>query len=366
MQFPKAYSDIIERIDQIDPVSYCKTRNFIDGDVTRLSPYISRGVVSTKLVMKHVLDKGYSPYHIEKFLQELAWRDYWQQVWIEKGDSINNDLKNEQTEVANFEMPKALTEANTGIEAIDRAIMEYYDHGYLHNHIRMYIAAIACNIGHSHWRTPARWMYYHLIDGDWASNALSWQWVAGSNANKKYVANQANINRYCHTHQKNTFLDVPYEAFEKMEIPAQLIPTHDPDLVTPLPFRSAIAIDPSKPTFIYNYYHLDPTWRKDQEANRILLLEPSKFEAYPVAKNGIEFALGLSANIPGIQVYVGEFDELKLEVATSEIRYKEHPLNYNYEGEEDPREWMFSVKGYFPSFFAFWKKCRKELKQLVE
>ena len=35
-------------------------------------------------------------------------------------------------------------------------------------------------------------MYYHLLDGDWASNALSWQWVAGSNASKKYYANQAN------------------------------------------------------------------------------------------------------------------------------------------------------------------------------
>ena len=51
-------------------------------------------------------------------------------------------------------------------------------------------------------------MYYHLLDGDWASNALSWQWVAGSNANKKYYANQDNINKYFNSSQKQTFLDV--------------------------------------------------------------------------------------------------------------------------------------------------------------
>jgi deoxyribodipyrimidine photo-lyase len=91
--------------------------------------------------------------------------------------------------------------------------------GYMHNHLRMYVAAIACNIGHSHWHLPARWMYYHLLDADWASNALSWQWVAGSFSSKKYYANQENINKYCHTQQRNTFLDVSYEAYETMPTP---------------------------------------------------------------------------------------------------------------------------------------------------
>lgn len=40
--FPLSLERIDERIDQIDPVKYGKTRNYIDGDVTHLSPYISR------------------------------------------------------------------------------------------------------------------------------------------------------------------------------------------------------------------------------------------------------------------------------------------------------------------------------------
>jgi len=44
-----------------------------------------------------------------------------------------------------------------------------------------------------------------------------------------------------------------------------------------------------------------------------------------------------------------------------DIYYKEHPLNLDYQGTEIPRDWMFSVKGYYPSFFAYWKKCKKEI-----
>ncbi|HAW80987.1 MAG TPA: deoxyribodipyrimidine photolyase, partial [Balneola sp.] len=49
--FTTKYSEILEQIDQVDPINYGRTRNFIDGDVSKLSPYISRGVISTKQVM---------------------------------------------------------------------------------------------------------------------------------------------------------------------------------------------------------------------------------------------------------------------------------------------------------------------------
>jgi len=42
-----------------------------------------------------------------------------------------------------------------------------------------------------------------------------------------------------------------------------------------------------------------------------------------------------------------------------EIFLKEHPLNC-YFGIEDSGIWMKNMKGDFPSFFAFWKKCKKE------
>ena len=360
--FPADYNEIIQRIAKINSVKYGSTRNFIDGAVTYLSPYISRGVISTKQVLEEVLKRGYQPEQIEKFIQELAWRDYWQQVWIFKKNNINFDLKNPQTDVTHQEIPNAIVEGLTGINAIDEAINSFYETGYLHNHVRMYIASITCNMGQSHWKYPARWMYYHLLDADWASNALSWQWVAGSNSNKKYVANQDNINKYCYTNQKGTFLDIDYSAFAGMEIPEVLAETTQERLVTPLPQQTKIEVNESLSTCIYNFYNLDPNWKQDQSLNRILLLEPSVFDVYPISQKSVDFMLKLSENIKGIQIFVGEFHELIEGHQLNEIYFKEHPLNTNYKGTEEARDWMFNVHGYFSSFFGFWKKCKKQLK----
>ncbi len=357
--FPTDLDAIKNRVDAINPKNYTKTRNFIHGAVTYLSPYISRGVISTKHVAESVLQKGVKPYEIEKFLQELAWRDYWQQIWIEKGEEINIDLRNQQQPVSNHGIPASIMQQTTGVEMIDQAIESLIHTGYMHNHIRMYVAAITCNMAYSHWHLPAKWMYYHLLDGDWASNALSWQWVSGANANKKYVANQTNINKYTGNTQRNTFLDVDYERFQDWSVPQELETTITPTFETTLPDTESITIDGSKPTYIYNWYNLDPHWTRDVDCNRILLLEPSIFEQYPISKQSMSFMLDLSKNIDSIQLFVGEFNDLH-ELAGEEIHYKEHPLNFNYIGTEHPREWISSVTGYYRSFFGFWKKLKKE------
>ncbi len=242
--FPTNFNEILQRVDRINPLKYGASRNFIDGAVTYLSPYISRGVISTKYILNHLLAKGYDLSKIEKFIQELAWRDYWQQVWVAKGPTINSDLKNTQEKVLNYGISSSVIKGSTGIKAIDQAIIEFYKTGYIHNHVRMYIASMACNIAQSHWKQPAQWMYYHLLDADWASNALSWQWVVGSNSNKKYYANQENINKYCYTHQKGTFLDTGYEEFQNLKIPENLREIEVINLVTSLPNTNPIIICP--------------------------------------------------------------------------------------------------------------------------
>lgn len=361
IDFPTALDAILNRLATINPINYGSTRNYIDGAVSYLSPYISRGVISTKFIYQSLLKRGIHPSPILKFIQELAWRDYWQQVWIAKGDAINQDLKHIQIPVTTNGISKALIEKNSGIRAIDKSIGQLYETGYMHNHLRMYVSSISCNIAKNHWKHPAQWMYYHLLDADWASNALSWQWVAGANSNKKYYANQENINNFCYSNQTETFLDVPYEDFENLPVPEILIPSEILDLTTPLPKEKPIIFDEKLPTLIYNFYNLDPLWKKQLSANRILLLEPSHFKNYPVSKKTIDFIIQLSKNIEKIQIYVGEFNDLKAAYHFNDIHYKEHPLNKHYQGIQTERDWMFSVKGYSPSFFAFWKKCKKEI-----
>lgn len=361
--FPTDFASIKDRVKAIDPITYAINRNFADGKVSKLSPYISRGVISTKQVMNSILDKRGFNSTTEKFIQELAWRDYWQLVWIEKKNDINKDLKREQEDVEHFEIPTAILKANTTIEAVDGELDRLSKSGYMHNHMRMYVAFMACNLAKSHWLKPAKWMYYHLLDGDWASNALSWQWVAGANSNKKYIANQENINKYFYSSQKNSYLDLNYEELSKLIKPQELEETSLLKLEIPLnKINSSISINKSKPTLIYNYYNLDPQWHVDEECNRILLLEPSIFEKYPIGEKALLFATELSKNIPNIQVFVGEFDDLIKDNSLNKVIFKEHPLNLNYKGIQEERDWMFSLKGYYPSFFKYWNKAKKEIK----
>ena len=359
-QFETSLKEVISQLDRIDPVRYGKTRNFINGDVTYLSPYISRGLISTNYVAHYFLKKGYAVNDIESFLQELAWRDYWQQIWIVRGDEINKDLRQSQTRADRSGIPKSIVLHETGIEAIDIAIQEFYSTGYLHNHVRMYVASLATNVGRCAWIEPAKWMYYHLLDGDWASNALSWQWVCGAKSNKLYFANQENINKYCLSDQSGTFLDVEYDRLPEIEVPNALQELERYELRTELPSLNNMVVNSEEPIFIYNYYNVDPFWRVEERGNRILLLEPSVFERYPVSKKCIDFCISLAQeNIPNVQIFVGEFSELQ-RMNNSIIYFKEHPLN-NYVGKEDSRDWMSSVKGEFGSFFSYWKKVKKEL-----
>ena len=361
--FPTDYNSILERINQINPIQYCKSRNFIDGAVTYLSPYISRGVISVKQVQDYVLAKGYSPATIEKFLQELAWREYFQRVWQVKGEALFEDLKQPHSDIVNRQMVAAIVGAKTGITAVDKLILDFYKTGYMHNHVRMYVASIACNIAKAHWSVPAQWMYYHLLDGDLASNTCSWQWVAGTFSSKKYYCNQENINRYTNTNQIHTFLDRPTETLNNMPVPDALNATVDLSLKTTLPNVPKPPIDANKPTLIYNSYNLDPHWRKNEDVNRILLLEPSHFQKFPVSEKVLEFIVNLSLNIPSCQLMIGEVSELKecyinSPLGKNGLISKEHPAFDYYPGIKDQRDWIYpEVVGYFNSFSSFWKKC---------
>ncbi len=370
--FPTDYQQILNRVDNINPLKYAKTRNFINGQITYLSPYISRGVISSRQVLDLVLKKGFSLYESEKLIQELAWREYFQRVWQAKKEHIWNDLKEDQSDVLHHNMIASIQNAQTGIDIIDKQILQLYKNGYLHNHIRMYLAAISCNIGKAHWLAPSKWMYYHLLDGDIASNNCSWQWVAGAFSSKKYYCNQENINKYCFSKQTQTFLDKTYEDIAEMDLPSELMQNQALELNTLLPHTTIPIIDTSIPTLIYNSYNVDPLWRKEDKVNRILILEPSHFKQYPVSEKVIDFIIDLSHNIEGIKVYIGELDAISniykdaLQDPQKNIISKEHPLFEYYPGIKDEREWMFpEVTGYYPSFFAYWKKCEKRLKALA-
>lgn len=184
----------------VRPELYARTRNYLSGAVTRLSPYLRHGVLTLAEVRDHALAAVRDPTQALKLVQELAWRDYWQRVYSEIGDDVNSDREPYKTGFAATEyasaLPPVLTSAHTTLHCMDSFSRELQETGYLHNHARMWMAAYTIHWLRVRWQSGARWFLEHLLDGDPASNNLSWQWVASTFSSKPYIFNRENFERY--------------------------------------------------------------------------------------------------------------------------------------------------------------------------
>ena len=182
---------------KINPAQYERDRNFLNGSVSRLSPYLRHGVLSLAEARRQALKAGRNA---EKFITELAWRDYWQRLYQQLGNGIWLDREETKTGLRPVDykpdLPTDLTNAATTLACMDSFVADLKGTGYLHNHARMWFAAYVVHFRRVQWQAGARWFLKHLLDGDPASNNLSWQWVASTFSNKPYIFNRENLERY--------------------------------------------------------------------------------------------------------------------------------------------------------------------------
>ena len=172
-------------------------------NVSALSPWITHRLVSERdVVERTVRDHGKGT--PEKFVQEVFWRTYWK-GWLEMRPHIwrayeaRRDRALDQME-SNGGIRRdfaAAVAGETGIEGFDDWAREIVETGYLHNHARMWFASIWVHTLRLDWSLGTDFFYRHLLDGDPASNTLSWRWVAGlQTKGKAYAATQSNIARF--------------------------------------------------------------------------------------------------------------------------------------------------------------------------
>jgi deoxyribodipyrimidine photo-lyase len=231
-----------QRIAAINPSIYAKTRNFLNGDVTRLSPYITHGIVDIPSVAASLYAQRPLTFN-DKIIFEFAWREFFHHVWAIKGDGIFKGI-HESVYAGQYAqtLPDDIAQGRTGVPAIDAAVRELYATGYLHNHARMWLASYTVHIRKVHWRVGADWLYAHLLDGDCASNHLSWQWVAGTFSSKPYLFNAENVAMFTkdaahqHWHSAGTVIDQSYEALDewaRSKRHAQAEPGHHEGVLVP-------------------------------------------------------------------------------------------------------------------------------------
>ena len=241
-----ARESALAKIDAINVAQYERTRSALNGRVSRLSPYVTHGVTDVPEVISRLARRTNIGWQ-DKFSFELGWREYFHHVWRKKRDDIwRNQCPPPAEGVVGYaeEMPEDIINATTGVAIIDAQIRVLYLSGYVHNHARMWIASYVVHVRKVDWRVGARWMYGHLLDGDLASNTLSWQWVAGTWTSKPYVFNAENVARFAPgVNNAGTAIDRTYEDLDGMarhqpavcEAPekrAQLSPVVPPALVT--------------------------------------------------------------------------------------------------------------------------------------
>ena len=222
----------LDTLALIKPEPYERNRNFLSGDVTRLSAYLRHGVLTLAEVRDYALEQASDPWRAGKLINEFAWRDYWQRLYVELKEAVWQDQEPYKTgltgDAYTDELPEDVASGETTLVCMDSFSRDLRVSGFLHNHARLWLAAYIVHWTRSRWQAGARWFLQHLIDGDPASNNLSWQWVASTFASAPYIFNRENLERYTagaycsvcpHAAAGTCPFDHDYEALEQTLFP---------------------------------------------------------------------------------------------------------------------------------------------------
>ena len=212
----------------INPAAYAATRNFLDGAVTRLSPYIRQGILSLDEVRNHALSIEPDQKKVEKFIQELAWRDYWQRVYAAYPERIWNDVEAYKTGFDSVSMKqiclKILLQDRQASPASTTSSGRCWKLDICTITLACMWHPMSCTGGAFAGRQAPAGFCRNLLDGDPASNNLSWQWVASTFSNKPYIFNLENVAKYT-GHEVNTrfadnrVLGYSYEQLNELLFP---------------------------------------------------------------------------------------------------------------------------------------------------
>lgn len=190
-----ALSDFLSRAE-----AYAERRNYVEpghANVSRLSP-----VTRTRLLLEREISAAARARHgaaaVAKFEDEVWWRIYWK-GWLELRPAVWRQYSNDLDALSQRpnERARAVAAGESGVAIMDHFARELVGTGYLHNHARMWWASYWIHVERLPWQLGADFFLRHLLDGDAASNTLSWRWVAGLHTpGKTYLVRRSNLERY--------------------------------------------------------------------------------------------------------------------------------------------------------------------------
>ncbi len=165
---------------------YATDRDRPDRDGTsRLSENLAWGEISPRTIWQaatRARTEGAGD-GAEAFLRELGWREFaWHLIWHHPRLASANWRPEWDAFPWRGDNPDAARwrRGLTGEPMVDAGMREMYVTGRMHNRVRMLAASYLTKHLMTDWRVGLAWFEDCLTDWDPASNALGWQWTAGS------------------------------------------------------------------------------------------------------------------------------------------------------------------------------------------
>ncbi|MBY0304601.1 MAG: DNA photolyase family protein [Sphingomonas sp.] len=176
----------LTRVAAFDPIAaaYAEQRNLpsIVG-TSSLSPHLHFGEVSPATLWHRLAGAGGS---VGTFFSELGWRDYAQNVILQFPDYGSANARPAFDALAWREGPaaeadlQAWQQGRTGYPIVDAGMRQLWETGWMHNRVRMIAASFLVKHLLIDWRRGEQWFWDTLVDADYGSNAVNWQWTAGT------------------------------------------------------------------------------------------------------------------------------------------------------------------------------------------
>ena len=161
--------------------SYKADRDFpAKQAVSGLSENLTYGEIGPRRIW-HAAAQGHDG--AQHFRKELVWRDFAHHLMFHNPQLLTENWRPDWQAFpwqGDSDVAERWRRGLTGEPIVDAGLREMYVTGTMHNRVRMIVASYLTKHLLTHWKIGLDWFADCLTDWDPASNAMGWQWVAGS------------------------------------------------------------------------------------------------------------------------------------------------------------------------------------------
>jgi deoxyribodipyrimidine photo-lyase len=169
---------------------YAEDRDYPERDATsRLSTDLKWGTIGVREVYAATEDAAAAAdgddeaESVEEFQSQLAWREFYAHVLFFNPEVVTENYKEYENDIGWRDDDEALAawkEGRTGYPIVDAGMRQLRAEAYMHNRVRMVVAAFLTKDLLLDWREGYAHFREYLADHDTANDNGGWQWAAST------------------------------------------------------------------------------------------------------------------------------------------------------------------------------------------